>query len=156
MYCFQLDYCASLKNLDCLKVKPNYKFIQVIYKMSKMSPYIFISLCQFMLTSELKCEMLYICSIFDISSFCVAVLFVHQLFIYMHQLLYICSSTALYYFVHHELLYICASTALYLCISCSIFVHQLLYIHASTALYFFIIRCSMFVHQLLYICYQND
>ena len=26
----QLDYCASLKNLDCLKGRKNYKFIQVI------------------------------------------------------------------------------------------------------------------------------
>jgi len=26
---FQLDYCASLKNLQRIKDKPNYKFIQV-------------------------------------------------------------------------------------------------------------------------------
>ena len=29
VFLFQLDYCGSVKNLDSIKGKPNYKFIQV-------------------------------------------------------------------------------------------------------------------------------
>lgn len=30
----KLDYCASLKNLECIKGKQNYKFIQVLFIIS--------------------------------------------------------------------------------------------------------------------------